>query len=205
MDAAGNLYITDSVNHRVRKVSGGIINTIAGNGEAGFSGDGGAPTKASLNHPFATVVDAAGNIYIADYENNRVRAVLSGALTYRAEPADLTFSAAAGGAPPGGQSVTLSSAVPGLTFAAQVSAPWLSVRSLGELRLRRFGIGLAPVSWTPTPQASRGRRQGKLPSQTRSEREPSRAVPFRSYRSMVISTSWEMIVRPPRERVNVPT
>jgi len=75
VDAAGNLYIADTQNHKVRKISGGAINTFAGNGTAGFSGDGGAATAASLNEPFAVALDAAGNVYIAEFGNNRVRKV----------------------------------------------------------------------------------------------------------------------------------
>jgi sugar lactone lactonase YvrE len=76
VDAAGNLYIADSGNHRVRKVStSGTITTVAGDGTFGFSGDGGPATNASLNIPYGVAVDAAGNLYIADPGNSRVREV----------------------------------------------------------------------------------------------------------------------------------
>ena len=75
VDAAGNLYIADTQNHKVRIVSGGVIGTFAGSGTAGFSGDGAAATAASLNEPFAVALDAAGNVYIAEFGNNRVRKV----------------------------------------------------------------------------------------------------------------------------------
>ena len=75
-DSKGNLYIADRENHRVRKVNPkGIISTVAGNGTAGFSGDGGPATQASLNLPCGMVVDKKGNLYIADRSNNRVRVV----------------------------------------------------------------------------------------------------------------------------------
>jgi trimeric autotransporter adhesin len=76
-DAAGNLYIADKNNHRIRKVtaSTGVMTTVAGNGTAGFSGDGGAATGAALNNPFAVAVDASGNLYVADYYNFRIRKV----------------------------------------------------------------------------------------------------------------------------------
>jgi hypothetical protein len=80
-DAAGNVYIGDSANNRVRKVTAsttGIITTFAGNGTAGFSGDGGAATVAQLNAPIGTAIDGAGNVYIADSGNNRVRKVAPG-------------------------------------------------------------------------------------------------------------------------------
>jgi sugar lactone lactonase YvrE len=75
-DSKGNLYIADRENHRVRKVNRkGIITTVAGNGTAGFSGDGGPATQASLNLPSGLVVDNKGNLYISDRSNNRVRMV----------------------------------------------------------------------------------------------------------------------------------
>ena len=75
-DAAGNLYIADQNNNRVRIVNtAGIINTFAGNGTSGYSGDGGQATAAELYGPRGVTIDAAGNIYITDYENNRIRVV----------------------------------------------------------------------------------------------------------------------------------
>jgi sugar lactone lactonase YvrE len=77
-DGRGNLYIADRANQRVRKVdTKGIITTVAGNGTAGFSGDGGPATKASLNLPSGLAVDSKGNLYISDRSNNRVRVVNS--------------------------------------------------------------------------------------------------------------------------------
>lgn len=76
LDTTGNLYIADRFNHRVRKVSpAGIITTVAGNGTAGFSGDGGQAAAASLQQPTAVTLDASGNLYIAEFANHRVRKV----------------------------------------------------------------------------------------------------------------------------------
>jgi sugar lactone lactonase YvrE len=76
LDARGNLYIADFSHHRVRRVTpGGVITTFAGNGTAGFSGDGGAATAASLANPVSVTVDASGNVFIIDFSNNRVRKV----------------------------------------------------------------------------------------------------------------------------------
>jgi chitobiase/beta-hexosaminidase-like protein/fibronectin type III domain protein/NHL repeat-containing protein len=77
VDSAGNLYVADSNNHRIRKVSAvtGIITTVAGNGTAGYSGDNGAAIAASLNLSSGVAVDSAGNFYIADTNNHRIRKV----------------------------------------------------------------------------------------------------------------------------------
>lgn len=75
-DESGNLFIADVYNNCIRKIStNGIISTVAGNGEAGFYGDGGAATNASLNGPTGVAVDEAGNLFIADYYNSRIRRV----------------------------------------------------------------------------------------------------------------------------------
>ena len=77
VDAAGNVYFADYYNQRVRKVTvaTGIISTVAGSGTAGSLGDGGAATAAQLNHPTDVAVDGAGNLYIADASNHRIRKV----------------------------------------------------------------------------------------------------------------------------------
>ncbi len=76
VDRLGNLFIADAQNQRIRKVdSSGMISTVAGSGTSGFSGDGGAATTASLNYPTGVAVDAAGNLFIADSGNNRIRQV----------------------------------------------------------------------------------------------------------------------------------
>jgi hypothetical protein len=81
VDAAGNLYFADTANHSVRKVlPNGTIVTVAGNVLAGFSGDGGPATVAQLDTPTAVAVDTAGNLYIADTGNNRIRKVFPNGL-----------------------------------------------------------------------------------------------------------------------------
>ena len=76
VDVAGNLYIAQEFEHRVRRVSpDGIITTVAGNGKAGFSGDGGPATQARLNGPTGLAVDSAGNLFISDRDDYRVRKV----------------------------------------------------------------------------------------------------------------------------------
>ncbi|WP_185731349.1 NHL domain-containing protein [Larkinella rosea] len=94
LDAQGNLYIVDCSNHRVRKVStSGTITTIAGRGTLGYGGDGGQATNAYLFYPTGVALDAAGNVYIADQRNNRIRKVaLNGIITTVAGKGDNTYS-----------------------------------------------------------------------------------------------------------------
>lgn len=77
LDASGNLYISDVVNQRIRRVnvSTGVISTVAGNGTAAYTGDGGLATSASLSFPQGIALDSAGNLFIADSSNNVVRRV----------------------------------------------------------------------------------------------------------------------------------
>jgi len=75
VDAAGTVYVADTGNNRVRRLAGGVLSTIAGTGAAGFSGDGGPATAAQLWSPRGVAVDAAGNVFIADRWNRRVRQV----------------------------------------------------------------------------------------------------------------------------------
>lgn len=75
-DASGNIYIADNGNNRVRKInSSGIISTVAGSASFGFTGDGGPSTAAKLYYPKAVATDAAGNVYISDWNNNRIREI----------------------------------------------------------------------------------------------------------------------------------
>jgi sugar lactone lactonase YvrE len=97
-DAAGNLYIADSGNARIRKVAlNGTIATFAGNGNHGYGGDGGPATSAVLNFPTGLAIDAAGNIYIADSANARIREVtLNGNITTVAGNGNYGFSGDSG-------------------------------------------------------------------------------------------------------------
>jgi uncharacterized protein (TIGR03437 family) len=82
VDANGNVYVADSVNHRVRMISNGSVSTVAGTGTAGYSGDKGKATDAELDYPAGVVVDKSGNLYISDMKNQVIRKVdTSGIIT----------------------------------------------------------------------------------------------------------------------------
>lgn len=101
-DGAGNVYIADAGNNVIRKIDAGTgnISTVAGNGTPGFSGDGGAATSAQLNNPTGVALDASGNIFIADLNNNRIRVVdaTTGIITTLAGTGSASFSGDGGNA-----------------------------------------------------------------------------------------------------------
>ena len=96
VDSAGNLYIADSSNHRIRKVSNGVIATVAGNGTPGSSGDNGPATSAQLYLPMGIALDSTGNLYIADYLNNRIRALTPSPCSYSVAPSSPQVSTSGG-------------------------------------------------------------------------------------------------------------
>ncbi len=81
VDSSGNVYVSEYGDSRIRKVTSGTgskISTLAGNGNYGFGGDGSAGTSAQLNYPHGLCVDSGGNVYVADWGNNRIRKIVSG-------------------------------------------------------------------------------------------------------------------------------
>ncbi len=100
--ALGNIYIADSSNNRIRKVtvSTGIITTFAGTGATSYSGDNSQATSATLYFPFGVVIDTSGNVYIADGYNNRIRKVTvsTGIITTFAGTGSTSFSGDGGAA-----------------------------------------------------------------------------------------------------------
>lgn len=83
VDPQGNLIVADSSNSRIRKLSAadGRVSTVAGNGTAGFSGDGSLATSAALNRPAALAISAAGDVYFTDFANGRIRVVKSNVIS----------------------------------------------------------------------------------------------------------------------------
>ena len=81
MDSAGKCSLADTANNRVRKISKGVITTVAGGRTFGFGGDNGLATSAQLSQPSGVVLDPSGNLYIADTINNRIRKVSNPVIT----------------------------------------------------------------------------------------------------------------------------
>jgi uncharacterized protein (TIGR03437 family) len=162
LDAQGNLYIADKGNHRIRKVNAsGVITSVAGTGTASMTGDGGSPLTAGLNAPQGVAVDAAGNVYIADTGNDRIRAILSRAPTYTVSPQRLTFTADAGSGLAPAQQIGLIGSMVGLGWEVSglytdSGGNWLSVPATS---------GLMPALVSVTADATRlaaGSYQGSI-------------------------------------------
>ena len=146
LDTVGNIYIADDVNDRIRKVtaSTGIIQTVAGTGSTGYSGDGGPATGGELFWPYGVAVDTSGNIYIADKDNNRIRAVGSGrAPTPGPGPSINVIVTSSDPTPTMGESVTLTATVLNSlnSPASSGTVSWLNgSTSLGQSNVDSNGI-----------------------------------------------------------------
>ncbi len=141
-DSAGNLYIGDNSNSRVRKVNAatGIVTTVAGTGVAGYSGDGGAATSAQLNGPEVVALDSAGNLYIAEYYNNRIRkvAAATGIITTVAGNGTQNYSGDGGAA--------TSAALWSPTGVAVDSANNLYIADFGNHRIRKVAAATGIIT-----------------------------------------------------------
>jgi sugar lactone lactonase YvrE len=149
-DAAGNLLIMDQFHFRVRSVSpSGTISTLAGNGAIAFTGDGGPAQAASLNNPFGVAVDNAGNIYVADRSNFRVRIIPKALPTLTAAPASLSFAVRSGDAPPKPQQVSLASSVVGLPYTITINGSFLAVNASSAVTPATLDVTVNPASLAP--------------------------------------------------------
>jgi len=131
LDGAGNLFIADGGRNVIRAVdANGIITTVAGNFQSGFSGDGGPAVKASLEDPNGIALDSAGNLYIGDLLNYRIRVVRPPPAGFSISTSTLSFTVQSGGASPPPQQVSISSSVSGLPYTVTVATTsggnWLS-------------------------------------------------------------------------------
>jgi len=150
LDSDGNLYIGDAQNNRIRKVTiaTGIITTVAGNGVAGFAGDGQIATNAELNFPSRPALDMAGNLYIADFQNNRIRRVdaSTNVITTVAGTGAAGYSGdggpAAGAQLNGPISVTVDS--PGNIYIADTTNERVRVVNTGADQITVLGVTIPP-------------------------------------------------------------
>jgi uncharacterized protein (TIGR03437 family) len=135
VDNAGNVYIADTLNSRIRIINTfGDINTFAGNGARGYTGDGGPATNAELTYPTGLALDKAGNLYIADWGNGTVRKVdTNGNISTVAGVGFSTFGADAGDGGPA------SAAILEMPYAVQVDASGnILIGDIGSSSIRRI-------------------------------------------------------------------
>jgi len=177
VDAAGDIFVSDTQNIQVGVISGGTVQRVAGNGSLGYSGDGGPATSASFGlippaigigggglGQLPVAVDSAGNLFIADTYNNRIREVPASSASLAVEPGTLDLSAASDGKPvTAGVTVATAlngpspTAVAGMAYSAQVAndAPWLSVTpqsgsTPGLMTVTADPTGLPPAPYSGT-------------------------------------------------------
>lgn len=147
VDNTGNVYIADNGNYRIRKISpDGIINTVAGNGTQGFSGDGGPATSAQLSSVSGLAVDIVGNLWISDSGANRIRQDTQlGIITTVAGTGACGFSGE--GSPAGAAQLCNPEGI------AADSAGDIFVADTGNSRIRRISPGgsIATVAGTGVP------------------------------------------------------
>ncbi len=187
LDAAGNLFIADSSNHRIRRVSpDDIISTVAGDGIHGFSGDGGPATNAALASPGSVAVDAAGNLFIADVRNSRIRVVLAEPPRFsELSVREATLAARSGAMPVEAESVLISASVvnlpslnpstlPQASFSTSTDAPWLTVSPPVGMTPRLLRIQADPAELAP------GDYQGRV-TVTMPDAQPAQQVIFVSF------------------------
>jgi uncharacterized protein YjdB len=142
VDGPGNVYIADFLNSRVRKVNtSGVITTVAGTGTNGFSGDGGPATAANITYAFGVSLDASNNLYISDYNNNRIRKVDgSGIITTVAGTGTGGFSGDGGPA----TAAKLSNPVD-VTFDGSGN---MYIADRSNSRIRKIGLATTPITGT---------------------------------------------------------
>ena len=162
-DRAGNLCFSDTFNHRIRRVDArsGVITTIAGNGEPGYSGDGGPAMRASLNEPYGIAIDRAGNIFVADRLNRRVRRIdaANGTITTLAGTGEPAYSGDGGPAAraPGLPSPMVSRSMPRSGISTSPMSPITASASSVSPRARS----------TPSPASARPSTAAMAPPHAR--------------------------------------
>jgi sugar lactone lactonase YvrE len=146
LDAANNLYLADTHNHRIRKITAttGIITTIAGTGASGFSGDTTAAANSTLALPHGLTIDTQGNLYLADTQNHRIRRIeaTTGIITTVAGDGTQAFSG------DGGPAIAASLDSPRNT--AVSPSTLLTLSDTGNQRIRQLTAAPAPTTLIQT-------------------------------------------------------
>jgi uncharacterized protein (TIGR03437 family) len=152
-DGQGNLYFSERPLNRVRVItSTGMISTVAGSGTVGFSGDLGLAASAELNQPHGVAVGPDGTLFIADANNNRVRAVTRQAPSAQVSTTAMTFSASSGGSLPPPQRIVIQAggaALPYTATATSQDGTWLTLQSAGGLTPAAIIVSADPSNLTP--------------------------------------------------------
>lgn len=149
-DSTGDIFLIETGGATVREISSdGTISIIAGNGQLGFGGDGGPAVEASLGAADGLAVDSSGNLYISDFNNNRIREVLITSATASATPASLTFLGTSGGIATNPQSLALASNLADLQLSASTDSPWIQVPSTVSYSQGSFSVSANPGNLPP--------------------------------------------------------
>jgi uncharacterized protein (TIGR03437 family) len=150
MDASGALLIGAPGSGRVFRVTPDQqISVFAGKGDQSFAGDGGPATQASFYFPNDVAVDAAGNVYITDTNNFRVRIVPTATPTISATPLSLSFTANAGAAAPPAQQVSVTGSITGLPFAVTATPAFITVTPSSPGTPATISVAVNPGSLAP--------------------------------------------------------
>jgi uncharacterized protein (TIGR03437 family) len=148
-DTAGNLYVADGFNHRVRVIApNGTIRTFAGSGKTRSVGDGGLAQNAGFSIPRGLLFDSHGDLFISDIADNRIREVLALPPAITVAPSQMSFTAQAGGARTPPQQLTVDGPVSGVAFTITGAPDWLVV-SAGGFTPRLIEVRADPSNLTP--------------------------------------------------------
>jgi uncharacterized protein (TIGR03437 family) len=146
----GEIYLIELPGSTVRQISSdGIISLVAGNGQSSFGGDGGPAIQAALSNADGLAVDSRGNLYISDFNNNRVRVVLISTPSASASPTSLSFVATSGGPATSPQAISVSSSLSGLQMTASSDSPWLKVPTTVAYAPGSISVSADPSGLTP--------------------------------------------------------
>ena len=144
VDASGNIYVADTVNQRIRKITAGVITTIAGTGAVGAAGDGGLASNATFRGPVGLAIDGSGNIYVADTGNNRVRVLLPIHCDYTLDLGGQAFPSL------GGSGVLHLTTLPSCTWSISGLPAWITLTSAAS------GKGNATITYQVTANSGGG-------------------------------------------------